>query len=103
MEKNPKWLRAAIGGIAFLFLPAIGYIYSQGQSNQVNEYLAASNAELVDSIKGLTMQVAALNEKLSTEMVKIDYNERRIGKLEDKVLYNSHSIATMKVKGDNNG
>lgn len=103
MERLPEWAKAIIGMLGILFLPTVGYIYSQGQGNQVKEQLVAANSELVVAIRVLTNQMASLNEKLSAEMVKINYNEQRINKLEDKVLYNSHKFATMKDKDDNDG
>lgn len=103
MKNLPEWSKAIIGMLGILFLPAVGYIYSQGQENQVKEQLVAANSELVVAIRVLTNQMASLNEKLSAEMVKIHYNEQRINKLEDKVLYNSHEFATLNGKDDNDG
>lgn len=96
MERTPNALSTIGLAISVLLLPTIGFIYSQGQSNQAAESLARSNSALIDSVKQLTSEIATLSMKLSTESVKIDYMEKRINKIESVVLINSNNIASIK-------
>lgn len=99
----PDWLKF-LGGLAtILLIPTMGFIYSQGESSNAREQLAASNIELNATIKELTTEINSLSMKLNAEMVKIDYNEKRLSKLEDTVISNSNSIATMKFSRGGNG
>lgn len=104
MEEIPDWLKFLGGLGAILLLPTIGFVYSQGESNKVRENLAISNQELSDTMKGLASEINALSVKLGAEMVKIDYSEKRLNKMEDVVIYNSKQIAILKEKkGDEDG
>ena len=96
MERLPEWAKAASGVLAFLFLPSIGFIYSQGEAAKAKEHLALTNQELVSSVKELTAEISNLSTKLTAESVKIDYNEHRLDKVEQMVISNNQRIAAMK-------
>lgn len=96
MERLPEWAKAACGVIAFLFLPSIGFVYSQGEAAKAKEHLALTNTELVQSVKELTTEISNLSAKLTAETVKIDYSEKRLDKLEQVVTANSQKIAILR-------
>lgn len=100
MERLPEWAKAACGVIAFLFLPSIGFVYSQGEAAKAKEHLALTNTELVQSVKELTTEIANLSTKLTAESVKVDYNERRLERLEQLVTANSNKIAVIRGQSD---
>ena len=101
MERLPEWARTSFSIVAFLFLPSIGFIYSQGESAKANEQLALTNAQLADSVKELTNEINILSTKLTAATVKVDYSERRLDKVEQLVIQNAQTIAVM--KGGGNG
>lgn len=97
MEKLHEWSKTAWAVIALLFLPTIGFVYSQGVDSRNSEYLANSNIMLTQSVQQLTTEITNLSMKLNTQMVKIDYSEKRISKLEQVVENNTTQIAHLKV------
>ena len=101
MERLPEWARTALSVMAFLFLPSIGFVYSQGESAKANEQLAKTNTQLTESVKQLTTEINALSTKITAESIRVDYSERRLDKVEEAVTEHSQIIATM--KGGNNG
>ena len=101
MERLPEWAMTALSVMAFLFLPSIGFVYSQGESAKANEQLAKTNTQLTESVNQLTTEINALSTKIAAESIRVDYNERRLDKVEEVVTEHSHAIATM--KGGNNG
>ena len=101
MERLPEWARTALSVVAFLFLPSIGFVYSQGESAKANEQLALTNTQLAESVKELTNEINILSAKLTTATVKVDYGERRLDKVEQLVMQNAQTIASM--KGGGNG
>ena len=101
MERLPEWARTSFSIVAFLFLPSIGFVYSQGESAKANEQLALTNAQLADSVKELTNEINILSTKLTAATVKADYSERRLDKVEQLVIQNAQTIAVM--KGGGNG
>ena len=95
MEKLPEWAKSAGAAIALLFLPSVGFIYSQGADSKTSEQLANSNIMLTQSVQQLTTEITNLSMKLNTQMVKVDYSEKRINKLEQIVESNTNQIATL--------
>ena len=98
MESLPEWAKSAGAAIALLFLPTVGFVYSQGVDSKNSEQLANSNIMLTQSVQQLTVEITALNMKLNTQMVKVDYNEKRVNKLEQIVENNSSQLATLIAK-----
>ena len=98
MESLPEWAKSAGAAIALLFLPTVGFVYSQGVDSKNSEHLANSNIMLTQSVQQLTVEITALTMKLNTQMVKVDYNEKRVNKLEQIVENNSSQLATLIAK-----
>ena len=101
MGRLPEWAKAVCGVVALLFLPSIGFVYSQGESAKANEQLALANTQLIDSVKELTAEINILTAKLTAATVKVDYSERRLDKVEQLVMQNAQTLAAM--KGGGNG
>lgn len=98
MESLPEWAKSAGAAIALLFFPTVGFVYSQGVDSKNNEHLANSNIMLTQSVQQLTVEITNLSMKLNTQMVKVDYNEKRVNKLEQIVENNTSQIATIIAK-----
>lgn len=98
MEKLPEWAKSAGAVIALLFLPSVGFIYSQGVNSKTSEQLVNSNIVLTQSVQQLTTEITNLSMKLNTQMVKVDYSEKRINKLEQIVESNTNQIAALIAK-----
>ena len=95
MGRLPEWAKAVCGVVALLFLPSVGFVYSQGESAKANEQLALTNTQLAESIKELTNEINILSAKLTAATVKVDYGERRLDKVEQLVMQNAQTIASM--------
>ena len=98
MESLPEWAKSAGAAIALLFLPIVGFVYSHGIDSKNSENLTNSNTRLTQSVQQLTVEITALTMKLNTQMVKADYNEKRVNKLEQIVENNSSQLATLIAK-----
>lgn len=92
MEKTPDLLKI-IGTVGItVLIPTIGYIYTQGQDNKSKEFLVSSNQELNQSVKSLTGEINTLTNRLTAQVVKAEYNEKRIDSLEARVTTTTHAI-----------